>query len=545
MKRMAIMLLLALLAVTPALAQQSTPMPKAEGQTIAALAAADDNLSMLASALEAADLTTTLDGEGEFTVFAPVNPAFDALPEGALDNLLADPPALNNVLKYHVMDGTYTIEELLELGGFPTLSGIPVTITQVDGTYYINNAAVLTADIPAANGIIHMIDSVLIPPAEAAQEEVLGPKAYFRAAHFVADAGAVDLYLQNEDEIRSVTDLNFANISEFSAVAPGMYILTVTAAGGTLDAPLIEPMEIELAADDLATIAVYGTAANGTISTRVIDESGENLSEGSARLTVFHGIENAPAVNVIANGNLLVEALAFPASLEASDGVFSVDVPAGTYDLQVVSTTDNQVLFDLPGTQIEPDTAYLVTAIGFANASSGQVAIYPTDLTLLNEDEGTVVEAAEQDGRFSTLLIALDAAGLTETLEGDGPFTIFAPTNDAFASLPQMEVDTLLENPAELGDILTYHVVEGVYTAQDLIDMQDDNGMVRLTTVEGEELPIHVQTGQNDVSLSIGNTQFVVTDIEGSNGVLHGIDGVLMPNQMPGMDMAATAVPNS
>jgi transforming growth factor-beta-induced protein len=534
-------------------AAAETPMADEESdsasasQSIAELAAGDDSLSTLVSALGENELVENLGSEDEFTVFAPINDAFDALPEGALDELLADPAALDAVLRYHVIESAYSIDELLELGGLPTLEGLPVTITQVDGEYYVNNARVLTADLPASNGVVHIIDSVLIPPAEEAQEEVIGPRAAFRVAHFVGDAGSVDVYLQNGEDILSVTDLNFGDVSEFSVVAPGTYTVTVTAAGGTQDDPIIGPLEVELADQSLATIAAIGTAANGSITAQVIDESGENLPEGSARLTFFHGIENAPAINVSAEGNLLVEALAFPGAAPDADGVFSIDVPAGTYNLQVTSVTDNAVLFDVPDVTLEANQAYLVAAIGFANAPSGQVALYPTDLTALETDLPTVLEAAEQDGRFSTLLVALEAAGLTETLESEGPFTVFAPTNDAFAEIPQADLDGLLEDPETLTNILDYHVVEGVYTTQDLIDMADEQGMVNLTTVQGEDLPIRAEAGDLDVALFINDDiQFNVTDILASNGVIHGIDTVLMPGELggtsseSGSDAAAT-----
>jgi len=119
-----------------------------------------------------------------------------------------------------------------------------------------------------------------------------------------------------------------------------------------------------------------------------------------------------------------------------------------------------------------------------------------------------------------TLAAAVTAAGLVETLQGKGPFTVFAPTDEAFADI-QSEVDKLLtpENKEKLSKILTYHVVSGATMAADLEDGQE------LTTVEGSKLKVMVKDGK----VMVGNAQVTTADIEASNGVIHVIDKVLMP----------------
>jgi len=527
------MVMLALLVLALPLSAQTTPtaLSPTRTETIADITASNDQLSTFVSALEAADLTQTLSGDGEFTLFAPTDAAFEALPESTRDTLMGDSEALGKVLNYHVMDGVYTAEELLALGGFPAITGAALTFTEIEGVRYVNNARIVTADLQASNGIVHIIDTVLVPPAEAAEPEIAEPTAYVRAAHFVADAGAIDVYFQHDQDIFTLTDLNFAEVSDFSAVPAAAYTVTVTAAGGTMDEPLVGPFEVELDENSAETIAATGTAAHNSISAHVIDESASDRPEDQAHITVFHGIENAPAVNVqLADGTILAQALAYPDTTEGSDGTSAFEVPPGVYDLLVTSTADDsQALFALPGTSVEAGKSYLVALIGVANSPSAQVMFYPSDWSTLAMNEGNVIETAAADGRFSTLLVALDEAGLTSTLQDEGPFTVFAPTNDAFAALPEGAVDNLLQDPASLTRILDYHVVEGVYTVQDLIDQQDANGMVTLTTVEGEPLPIRVEVGELDVALFIDNTQLVVTDIPASNGVIHGIDTVLIP----------------
>ena len=131
-----------------------------------------------------------------------------------------------------------------------------------------------------------------------------------------------------------------------------------------------------------------------------------------------------------------------------------------------------------------------------------------------------VVQKAMSKEQFSTLVAAVKAAGLAETLSGEGPFTIFAPTNDAFAALPEGTVETLLkpENREQLQSILTYHVVPGKIMAADVQP-------TLLETVNGQNVRISVKDG----TVMVDGAKVIATDITASNGVIHVIDSVIMP----------------
>lgn len=133
----------------------------------------------------------------------------------------------------------------------------------------------------------------------------------------------------------------------------------------------------------------------------------------------------------------------------------------------------------------------------------------------------TVVDIAVGNPDFSTLVAALTAAGLVDTLSGAGPFTVFAPSNAAFAKLPAGTLDNLLkpENKAQLTAILTYHVVAGKVLAADVVKLTSAK------TVQGTELAISVSDG----AVKVDGANVVSTDIVGSNGVIHVIDSVIMP----------------
>ena len=129
-----------------------------------------------------------------------------------------------------------------------------------------------------------------------------------------------------------------------------------------------------------------------------------------------------------------------------------------------------------------------------------------------------IVDTAMEAGSFTTLLAAAEAAGLVETLKGEGPFTVFAPTDEAFAALPEGTVEGLLEDTEALTSILTYHVVPGKVMSGDLSD-----GMMA-ATVNGAE----VEIGVGD-AVTVGGATVTQADIEASNGVIHVIDSVIMP----------------
>jgi uncharacterized surface protein with fasciclin (FAS1) repeats len=143
--------------------------------------------------------------------------------------------------------------------------------------------------------------------------------------------------------------------------------------------------------------------------------------------------------------------------------------------------------------------------------------------------ESDIVETAAAAGDFKTLTAALKAAGLDETLKGPGPFTVFAPTDAAFAKLPEGTVETLLKDPkGQLAEILKYHVVAGEVMAADVAKMDGQ----KVKTVQGAELTVEVSGDKVVLVDAAGNRVNVIkTDITASNGVIHVIDAVLIPTQ--------------
>lgn len=136
------------------------------------------------------------------------------------------------------------------------------------------------------------------------------------------------------------------------------------------------------------------------------------------------------------------------------------------------------------------------------------------------KEEKTIVDIAVGNKDFETLVTAVKKAGLVETLSGEGPFTVFAPTDDAFAKIPEETLNAILADKEKLTSILTYHVVAGKVMAKDVVKLTS------ATTLQGQDLTVKVNA---DGTVMINNAKVVMTDIEASNGVIHVIDTVLLP----------------
>jgi uncharacterized surface protein with fasciclin (FAS1) repeats len=156
-------------------------------------------------------------------------------------------------------------------------------------------------------------------------------------------------------------------------------------------------------------------------------------------------------------------------------------------------------------------TAGLAVAALFAAA--------PASAQTMATNEADIVDVAVQAGSFNTLAAALEAAGLVEVLKGEGPFTVFAPTDEAFAKLPEGTVEALLGDIETLTAILTYHVVPGKVMAEDVVNLSE------ATTVNGANIAIEVVDGQ----VKINDATVTAADVAASNGVIHVIDTVILP----------------
>lgn len=164
-------------------------------------------------------------------------------------------------------------------------------------------------------------------------------------------------------------------------------------------------------------------------------------------------------------------------------------------------------------------TALFVSVALVATPAAAHCGACGTDAAHDHATKANIVDTAANAGDINTLVAAVKAAGLVDTLTAKGPYTVFAPTDEAFAKLPAGTVDNLLANPDKLREILLYHVVPGKVTANDVVKLS------KATTAEGSDVKIKVANGV----VKVDNANVVATDIETSNGIIHVIDTVILP----------------
>ncbi|MGQ9887658.1 MAG: fasciclin domain-containing protein [Aggregatilineales bacterium] len=362
--------------------------------------------------------------------------------------------------------------------------------------------------------------TLLLVPAMAQD----GSSVRIRVAHFSPDTPAVDVFVNGD---AAITELAFPTVTDWIELPAGTYEIAVAPAGAGIGAAAIGPANFDLPAGGWITVAAVGSLGRGTLKPAVLVEDYTRLDAGQSRVTVFHGIEGVPPVDVLANGATAVQVLGFPGSLGSNDGKFALTVPAGVYDLSVIVTRQlaaspnapTQVLFNLPDTRIDPDVNYFVAAVG--TPAEPQIVIVPT--TMPGASAQSLVDLALGNSRLSTLVAAVQAAGLVDELANGGPYTVFAPNNSAFeAAFAALGVtaEDVLSNAELLTQILLYHVVPGGLSAKALAAQGS------VTTLEGSTITAEAASFG---ALLNGGVQIIRPDARATNGVLHTVDAVLLP----------------
>lgn len=322
-------------------------------------------------------------------------------------------------------------------------------------------------------------------------------------------------------KIASVLSVLFVAVFAISACAPQA---TPTSA------PMPKPTEMPepTASPEPVLMDIVDTAvANGSFTTLAAALQAAGLVDalkGDGPFTVFAPTDEAFAK--LPAGT--VEELLKPENLEqlkaillyhvVEGKVMAADV-AGISSATALSGKDLAIKVDMGSVYINESMVVLADV----EASNGVIHVIDSVL-LPPADLADIVDTAVADGRFTTLAAALQAAGLVETLKGEGPFTVFAPTDDAFAKLPAGTVESLLkpENLEQLKSILLYHVVSGKVMAADVV------GLTSADAVSGASIKIKVEDGKVYLNDTV---QVIITDVETSNGVIHVIDAVLLPPQ--------------
>ena len=412
-----------------------------ETNTIVDIAVAESSFSILVDALTKADLVSALNGTTEYTVFAPTNTAFQALLNelgiSSLDDISKE--ELKKILLYHVVEGRNT-SSALSTGYFSTISpkqdGYNYSIYFNKDNLMINGVATVTqADIMADNGVVHIVDKVILPAS------ITG--------HAVANPGLSSLTAAVvKAELTSTLD---DDANDYTVFAP------------TNDAFMMLFDDLNVSLDDL---------------------SKETLTP----ILLYHVV------------NAFV-----PASQVSSGYVNALTMGQDNYLSKYIKVEGSEVMVN--GAKV------LLTDVVATNG-----VIHVIDKVIL---PNSVVDIAINNNAFSILVEAVVKAELAETLSGDGPFTVFAPTNAAFEALfAELGVSGIADLSKEtLTPILQAHVVSGNVRSADL-----SNGNVPTLNSE-KSLAIDIGSG---VSIDMG-INVIIADVQGTNGVVHAIDKVILP----------------
>ena len=546
----------------------SIPVSSADStQDIPTNAAGTGIHDTLVAALAHVDLVTTLEGTGPFTVFAPTDQAFtDAGVDLANFQTAEEKAVLTDILLYHVVAGAVPASAVTNGLLAEMVNGDKTKFT-VDGTVSINDATVIQADVQASNGIIHVIDKVLTPPIDIpATAQTTGVHDSLVAAVIQADLLAT---LQGDGPFTVFAPTDQA----FTDAGIDLAALNTTEGNAALaDILLYHVVPSEVPASAI-TDGMLAEMANGDKIKITADANGVSL--GGATVTsadvvtsngLIHVIDKVltPPVDIPATAQTTgvhdsLVAAVIQADLLATlqgDGPFTVFAPTDQaftdagIDLAALNTTEgNAALADILLYHVVPSevpSADVTDCMSADAANTQPLSFTVADGVMVNDANVVLADVvtsnglihvidkvltptdtprdiprtAQCTGAHDSLVAALVQAELVTTLQGDGPFTVFAPTDQAFtdAGIDLAALDTP-EGKATLTDILLHHVVAGAVPASAVTD-----GMLA-TMVNGDKAKLSI-TG--DV-VSISGANVTGADVATSNGIIHVIDKVLMP----------------
>jgi transforming growth factor-beta-induced protein len=461
----------------PTTDSNANPDPQPSSSTVVDIAIADGNFTTLVAALQATGLDATLsDSDASFTVFAPTDNAFALLGQETIDALLSDIETLTNILTYHVISG--------EVDAATAVSSAGSLVEMVNGDFaglsldgenlLINTSTVTVTDIQADNGIIHVIDAVLMPLADRNEPTMNIVDTAIAAGTFnslveALQAAGLDSALADETRLFTVfapTDEAFAMIGEET--------IGILLANTDVLAKILLQHVIEAEVLSTTAYSLNGQSASMLSETAIpilIDSENDSLHFGGATVTVK--------------------------DIYATNGVIHV------IDMVVVAD------IELPAPAM------------------------------------SIVDVAQANGNFTTLVTALQATGLDTVLDDiDGNYTVFAPTDEAFALLGQETIDSLLADTSALTEILLYHVLPDSQVLQDgaVAIAQSANKIVTMANIQDLALSF------SDGTLYVNKSAVSLTDITADNGVIHVVDQVILQLGMksePTMSIVDVATSNS
>ena len=496
-------------------------LPSWVSNTIIDIAQNTEDLSNLVSLILFANpaIVEVLDSPGGYTVFAPSNLSwqalFDQFDVNAATLALLDQQEgiLTTALKYHVVDGVYGTGDIVDGLEVTTLQGETLTLSLSNDTasgFTVNGLEILSSDILANNGVVHVIEGVLIPQelTDTDESEVIVPDSV---------SNATDPESSEEPDAEDTSTNTIVDVAVSTDDLSNLVSLVVEADPSILEA-LSSPGNYTVFAPNNAAIqALFDEFGVDAVALGALDASTGILS----KVLTYHVVEGVYDSSDIVDGIELT-------TLQGEDLTLNLSGDSATgfvvNDVEIIATdilADNGIVHVINGVLVPKELAAEEEA--------------STEISDTDTESATIVEIASGAADFSTLvsLILLADESIASLLSSPGNFTVLAPTNEAFEQLLStidIDVDdlvTLEEKAGFLSKVLSYHVVDGFYESSEIVDG------LELITLQGEKITFTL-TDDSPTGVAVNGANVVAADILASNGVIHAIDGVLIAPPISG-----------
>uniref|UniRef100_A0A8C3EAD0 Transforming growth factor beta induced n=1 Tax=Corvus moneduloides TaxID=1196302 RepID=A0A8C3EAD0_CORMO len=393
--------------------------------TIQQIIETEDSLETLRTAVAASDLSSLLESEGQYTLLAPTNEAFEKIPRETLNRILGDPEALRDLLNHHILKSAMCAEAIIAGLTMETLEGATLDVGCSGEELTLNGKPIIAnKDVLATNGVVHFVNELLIPDSAKTVFELAQESEVSKSTDLFRQAG-LSSHLTGSEQVTLLAPVN-------NVFKDGLPII---------DSNMRNLLLNHIVKDQLSSKYLY---------------HGQKLQTlGDKELRVF-----------VYRNNLCIENAC-------------------------IAAHDKRGRF---GTLFSVDK-------------------------MLTPPTGSVMDVLKADHRFSTLVAAIQSAGLTENLNRPGTFTVFAPTNEAFRAMPQGELNKLMGNAKELANILKFHVADEILVSGAV------TALVRLKSMQGDKLEVSMK---NNV-IHINKEPVAESDIMATNGVIYAVNSVLQP----------------
>lgn len=560
-----ILVVVSALSVVPTMAQSGTIATVIRNRSDSSM-----DFTILQEFLDAApSIRNRLNRAGSYTIFAPDDRAFRNL-EGALgldlSTIIADIDVVTAILDYHIIDTNLSAQTLRQRDGQVIQTRLPNAFIGIrvddDNMLVVNNVVeIIEPDVTANNGTIHVINDVLLnrvvntliderlrnqvsatptatpsptttPPPTATAPAQIVSSAYIRFANFAPDVLNANMSVGSDFMIETIA---YSSISDFTPFAQGIYTVTIDSSDD--DMVLDIDLDLTLLNGDFITIALIGSDEKDSLEAIILSDDVTNLDDDESRLMILHAVEDVSTIDIVFDEESLTNGLRF----SEFEGV---DIDSAQANLALVETRDiDTALVRLEDQVFAGGISYFVAIIDIEDrldivivetnrddfSQGNQNNASEADAVGLSTQQGSIIEYLDSQDNFTILIEALSVVDedVLAILNSDD-ITFLAPNDQAFLNLFSTigySQNRFLSNEALVTDILLYHTLDKTLFSDDLLAISGTSIETRLRPSQA----FFVSASNSGTIFLNGSVEIIQMDIDASNGVIHAIDDVLLP----------------